>query len=166
MATKSTQYKPAHLNTVTACLTIQDAGKAIEFYKKAFGAEELMCFNGPDGKLMHGEIKIGDSVIFLGDEYPEMGKLGPIGRGGATSSLMVYFENVDAAFKKAVDAGCKVEMPLGDMFWGDRWACVVDPYGQVWSLAQHIEDVDGDEMKKRMEASCKEMAAAAQAHAK
>jgi len=162
MAKKATQAQPAHLHTVTPHLTIKDAHKAMEFYKKAFGAEELMAFSGPDGKLMHGEIKIGDSVIFLGDECEQMGALGPLSRGGTTFSLMVYFDNVDAAFDKAVGAGCKVVMPCMDMFWGDRFGSITDPFGHSWALCQHIEDVDMDEMKKRQEESCKQMAAAAQ----
>jgi uncharacterized glyoxalase superfamily protein PhnB len=157
---KTVDAKPAHLHTITPYLTIKDAHKAMEFYKTAFGAEELMVMNGPDGKLMHGEIKIGDSVLFLGDECEQRGKLGPLSRGGSTCSLMVYFENVDAAFDKAVKAGCTVEMPLTDMFWGDRYGALVDPFGQSWSLAKHIEDVNLDEMKKRQEAACKQMAQA------
>jgi PhnB protein len=157
---KTVDAKPAHLHTITPYLTIKDAHKAMDFYKKAFGAEELMKMDGPDGKLMHGEIKIGDSVLFLGDECAERGKLGPQSRGGSTSSLMVYFENVDEAFDKAVKAGCTVEMPLTDMFWGDRFGSLVDPFGQAWALAKHIEDVSPEEMKKRQEQACKQMAQA------
>jgi PhnB protein len=151
---------PAHLHTVTPNLVIKEAKEAMEFYKKAFGAEEVMSMDGPDGKLMHGEIKIGDSVIFISDECPQMGSLGPLSRGGATSSMMIYSNDVDRAFDKAVKAGCTVKMPLTDMFWGDRFCALTDPYGQSWSLLMHIEDVSVEDMKKRQEAACKQMAEA------
>jgi PhnB protein len=157
---KTVNPQPAHLSTVTPYLTIKDAGKAAEFYKRAFGAEETMNMPGPDGKLMHGEIKIGNSIIMIGEECPQKDVLGPISRGGATSALMVYFDNVDTAFDKAVKAGCTVLMPLTNQFWGDRYGAVTDPFGHRWSLAQHVEDVDLEEMKKRQEAACKQMAEA------
>jgi PhnB protein len=157
---KTVNPKPAHLHTVTPYLTIKDASKAVEFYKEAFGASEIMSMPWPDGRVMHAEIKIGDSTIMIGDESPEMNALGPLSRGGATSSLMVYFDDVDAAFDKAVKAGCTVRMPLSNQFWGDRYGMLTDPFGHFWALAMHIEDVDLNEMKKRREAACNKTAAA------
>lgn len=150
---------PPEFHSVTPYLTLRGATKAIEFYKKAFGAEERFVMPGPDGKVMHAEIKIGDSIVMLGDENPEYGALGPESRGGATSSLCVYLPNVDAAFDRAVKAGCTVKMPLADQFWGDRFGTVVDPFGHVWSMATHVEDVSPEEMRKRAEAAFKGMAA-------
>jgi PhnB protein len=157
---KSVKAKPDHLSTVTPYLIIKDAHKAADFYKKAFGAEERMSMPDPDGKLMHGEIKIGNSIIMMGEECAQMDGLGPLSRGGATSSLMVYFDDVDTAFDKAVKAGCEVRLPLSDMFWGDRYGQVKDPFGHIWALAQHVEDLSPEDMKKRSEEACKQMAAA------
>lgn len=150
---------PPEFHTVTPYLVIRGAAKAIEFYKKAFGAEERYVMPGPEGRIMHAEIKIGDSIIMLSDECAEFGNLGPEARGGATSSLFLYFTNVDAAFDKAVQSGCTVKMPLSNQFWGDRFGTVVDPFGHVWSMATHVEDVSPAEMKKRAEEAAKQMAA-------
>jgi len=159
--TKSTNPIPPGFHTVTPYLVVRDTRKAIDFYKKALGAEEILIMPpGPNGKIMHAEIKIGDSIVFLADEMPEMGSLGPESRGGPTSSLMLYVKDVDTAFDKAVKAGCTVKMPLSNQFWGDRFGSVVDPFGHLWSLATHIEDVSPEEMQKRMESACKEMSAA------
>jgi len=151
---------PTGFHSVTPYLHVRGALKAIDFYKKAFGAEERFVMPGPEGRVMHAEIKIGDSIVMISDECPEMGALGPEGRGGATSSLFLYFTNVDTAFDKAVQAGCTVKMPLQNQFWGDRFGTVVDPFGHVWSMATHVEDVSPEDMKKRSEEAMKQMAAA------
>jgi uncharacterized glyoxalase superfamily protein PhnB len=136
--------------TVTAALTVRNGADAIEFYKKAFGAEEIMRVLGPDGKsLMHAEIRVGNSRIMLGDESPAMGCLAPVTLGGPGGSLYVYVPDADAAFKRAVAAGAKALMPVTDMFYGDRFGQVEDPSGHRWGLATHVEDVAPDEMMRR-----------------
>ena len=137
-------------HVATPALCIRGAAEAIEFYKKAFGAVEVSRFVGPGGHgVMHAEIKIGDSPIMMSDEFPNMGNKSPTTLGGTTGSIMLYFEDVDAAFQKAVAAGAKPEMPPADMFWGDRFAKITDPFGHSWSLATHIEDVSPEEMARR-----------------
>jgi uncharacterized glyoxalase superfamily protein PhnB len=150
MATKA-QAIPKGYHTVTPSLVIDGAAKALDFYKKALEAEELMRFPGPDGTIMHAEIRIGDSRIMLGDEMPEQGGRGPKSYGGTPVSFFVYRENVDAAWKRAVEAGGKPIMPLADQFWGDRAGCFEDPFGHHWWLAQHVEDLTPEELKKRAE---------------
>ena len=136
--------------TVTAALTVRNGADAIEFYQKAFGAEEIMRVPGPDGKsLMHAEIRVGNSRIMLGDESPAMGCLAPVTLGGPGGSLYVYVPDVDAAFKRAVAAGAKALMPVTDMFYGDRFGQVEDPSGHRWGLATHVEDVAPEEMMRR-----------------
>lgn len=136
--------------TVTPALTVRNGAEAIEFYKKAFGAEEIMRVPGPDGKsIMHAEIRVGTSRIMLGDEAPSMGCLAPVTLGGPGGSLYVYVPDVDAAFKQAVAAGAKALMPVTDMFYGDRFGQVEDPSGHRWGLATHVEDVAPDEMMRR-----------------
>ena len=156
MATKA-QAIPKGLHTVTPSLVVAGAAKAIDFYKKALGAEELMRFPGPDGKIMHAEIRVGDSVIMLGDEMPDHGAKGPKAHGGTSVSFFVYGENVDAAWKRAVDAGAKPVMPLADQFWGDRTGCLEDPFGHRWWLAQHIQDLTPEELRKNSEAFFSQM---------
>jgi len=135
-------------------MTVLGAAYAIEFYKKAFGAEELGRMPMPDGRLVHAEIRIGDSVVMLSDEFPEWGgKGGPLSLGGTAVGLHLYFEDVNSAWQRAIDAGAKVTMPLADAFWGDRYGKLVDPFGHEWSMAQHVEDVSLEEMTKRMQAS-------------
>jgi PhnB protein len=143
---------PPGKHTVTPSLVVPDAAKAIEFYKKALGAEELMRFLTPQGTIMHAELRIGDSIVMLGEEMPGDGGQSPRTLGGTPVSLFIYGDNVDAAWKRAVDAGAKVIMPLTDQFWGDRAGGLQDPYGHQWWLCQHIEDVPPDEMKARAEA--------------
>jgi len=136
--------------TVTAALTVRNGAAAIEFYKEAFGAEEIMRVPGPDGKsLVHAEIRVGNSRIMLGDESPAMGCLAPVTLGGPGGSLYVYVPDVDAAFKRAVAAGAKALMPVTDMFYGDRFGQVEDPSGHRWGLATHVEDVAPEEMMRR-----------------
>jgi len=141
---------PEGYTTVTPYLVVADAAKAIEFYQKAFGAEEVfrMCMPGTD-TIMHCEIKIGGSHIMMSQEWPEQYAKAPTTVGGTTAIVHLYVKDVDAAFKKAVDAGCEVAMPPMDAFWGDRFGKVKDPHGHEWSLATHIEDVPPEEMDKR-----------------
>jgi PhnB protein len=150
MPTKA-QAIPKGYHTVTPSLVVNGAAKALDFYKKALEAEELMRFPGPDGSIMHAEIRIGDSRIMLGDEMPEQGGRGPKSYGGTAVSFFVYRENVDAAWKRAVEAGGKPIMPLADQFWGDRAGCFEDPFGHRWWLAQHVQDLTPDELKKAAE---------------
>jgi len=141
---------PDGYHTVTPALTVKNGAAAIEFYKKAFGAEEVMRVHGPDGKsLMHAEIRVGDSRIMLGEEWPDQRVLAPSSAGAATSSLYLYVADVDAAFKRAVSAGAKALMPVTDMFWGDRFGQVEDPSGHRWGLATHVEDPSPEEITRR-----------------
>ncbi|GAB5482068.1 MAG: Dot/Icm type IV secretion system effector PhnB [Parasphingorhabdus sp.] len=144
-----TQWKEDGYHSVTAYLTVDDAAAAIDFYKAAFGAEEVMRMPMGD-KIGHADILVGDSHIMLADEFPDMDKLGPKARGGATSSLMIYVENADAAFDQAVAAGATAIRPVEDQFYGDRSGWVKDPFGHEWTLSTHIEDVSPEEMNRRM----------------
>src|SRR2546430_9486959 len=133
---------PDGFRAITAALTVRHGAQAIDFYKRALGAEELMRIPGPDGKsLMHAELKIGDSIFMLSDEQPGVGCRAPASVGGPTSYLYVYVPDVDKAFKRAVEAGAKVIVPLSDMFWGDRFGQVGGPSGHLWGLAPPREDV-------------------------
>lgn len=141
---------PEGYHSVTPYLIVDDAKAAIDFYTRAFGAEEK--FRLPMGeRIGHAEIKIGDSFIMLADEFPEMGHLGPKSRGGPTCSLMLYVEDVDTAFPRAVAAGATEQRPVADQFWGDRMGTLVDPFGHQWSLATHVREVPPEEMKQRMD---------------
>lgn len=140
---------PDGYHSVTPYLVIDGAADAIEFYKKAFGAEEV--FRMPMGdRIGHAEIRIGNSMVMLADEWPDMGHLGPKARGGTTVSLLIYVDDVDASFRRALDAGATELRPLEDQFWGDRMGSLTDPFGHQWSLATHKVDVDPDEMQRRM----------------
>jgi PhnB protein len=144
---------PDGYHTATPYLIVKDAARAIEFYKKAFGATELVRMAQPDGKIGHAEIKIGDSPIMLADEFPEMGARSPQSLGGSPVSILLYVENVDAVFSQAVAAGAKVQRPVKDQFYGDRTGGVEDPFGHLWYIATHMEDVSPDEMRKRAAAA-------------
>ena len=144
---------PEGYHTATPYLIIKGAADAIEFYKKAFGATELFRFPAPDGKIGHAEIKIGDSPIMLADEYPDMGYNGPKSLGGSPVSLMIYVEDVDTVFNRAVDAGATVKEAVSDKFYGDRIGTLVDPFGHVWHVSTHKEDVSLEEMEKRAKAA-------------
>jgi PhnB protein len=148
----SVSHIPQGYHNVTPYLIVDGAAEAIRFYGQAFGAEEVLRMPMGD-RIAHAEIKIGDSHVMLSDEWPDMGLLGPKARGGATASLMIYLEDVDAAWDRAISAGCTAERPPEDQFWGDRMGTLVDPFGHRWSLATHIEDVSDDEMQRRMAAS-------------
>ena len=141
---------PEGMHTLTPHLVCDNAAKAIEFYKKAFGAEEGGRMPGEDGKIMHAMMRIGDSAFMLADEFPDWGSLGPNALKGTPVTLHLYVKDVDAAFARAVDAGAVVKMPLADMFWGDRYGIVTDPCGHHWSLATHIKDVSPEEMQRGM----------------
>lgn len=141
---------PHGYHTVTPSLVVRDAAKAIEFYKKALGAEERMRMASPDGKIVHAELQIGDSIIFLADECPGMGlSQSPQTLGGSTGTLNLYVGDVDTAYQRAVAAGAKVAMPVADMFWGDRYGTFVDPFGHPWGLATHKEDLTAEEIEER-----------------
>lgn len=141
---------PKGFHTITPSLVVQNAAKAIEFYKKALGAEELMRMPTPDGKIGHAEIKIGDSIIFISDEFPNMGVTkSPQTLGGCTGTLNLYVEDVDSVFQRAVNAGGKTAMPVADMFWGDRYGLLTDPFGHTWGIATHKADLKPQEIDKR-----------------
>lgn len=148
---------PDGYHTLTPFLSVRDAARAIEFYKEAFGATERGVNKGPDGKVMHAELMIGDSIIMLGDEFPEFGVLSPQTIGGSGMGLHIYLDGVDAAFDRAVKAGAEVEMPVADQFWGDRYGKLKDPFGHKWSIGTHIKDLSMDEMKQGMEEACAKM---------
>jgi uncharacterized glyoxalase superfamily protein PhnB len=142
---------PEGYHTVTPFMTVRDAASAIEFYKKAFGATERGVMKDPTGKVMHAELKIGDSIVMMSDEFPDYGALSPQSVGGSSMGLHIYVDNVDAAFDRAVKAGAQVEMPVIDQFWGDRYGKLKDPYGHKWSIATHTKDLSREEMKQGME---------------
>jgi PhnB protein len=143
---------PEGYEAVTPYLIIKDAAAAIEFYKNAFGATELVRMDGPGGKVGHAEIKIGRSPVMLADEHPEMGVHGPVHYGGTPVHLLLYVEDVDAVVGRAVQLGSKLEKPVQDQFYGDRSGTIRDPYGHQWTVATHKEDVSPEEMKRRMAA--------------
>jgi len=144
---------PEGYHTVTPYLIVDGAARALEFYKKAFGAEETFRMPGPGGKIGHAEFRLGNSMIMIADEHPEMGARGPKSAGGTPMSLIVYVEDVDKVFPRAVQAGATVDRPLANQFYGDRTGGVVDPFGHKWYLATHVEDVPPDEMEKRAKAA-------------
>jgi PhnB protein len=143
---------PEGCHSITPHLIVDDGEKAIDFYTKAFGAKELFRVPSPGG-IAHAELQIGDSHIYLCAECPEMGAKSPKTYGGSPVGIHLYVEDVDTAFKTALDAGCKETMPLSKMFWGDRYGKVTDPFGHTWSLATHVEDVPPEELPARAEAA-------------
>jgi PhnB protein len=143
--------QPDGYHTVTPYLIAKGAGDAIEFYKTVFGAQELFRLSGPDGKIGHAELKIGDSVVMIADEHPGMGAVSPQTIGGSPVGLVLYVDNVDEVVPRAEAAGAKIDRPIADQFYGDRTGGIVDPYGHHWHLATHKEDVSPDEMKRRSE---------------
>jgi uncharacterized glyoxalase superfamily protein PhnB len=142
---------PHCYHSVTPSLTVNNAAEAIEFYKRALGAEEVARMASPDGTaIWHAELKIGDSHVMLNDEFPDMGtNRSPQSLGGTTVNLHLYVDDADAVFQRAVDAGATVAMPLMDAFWGDRYGTLTDPYGHSWGIATHVEDVSEEEMMRR-----------------
>ena len=155
----SVKHIPAGYHTATPYLVIKGAAAAIDYYKKAFGATEVVRMAGPDGSIMHAEIKIGDSMIMLGEENPQMGATAPTSLGGSPVGLCLYVPDVDKRFAGAVAAGATVKKAVQDQFYGDRSGTVVDPYGHLWTIATHIEDVAPDEMNRRFEAEMKKFCA-------
>jgi PhnB protein len=148
---------PDGYHTLTPHMTVRDAARAIEFYKQAFGAVERGVMKGPDGKIGHAELVIGDSIVMLADEFPEYGSLSPLSTGGSGMGLHIYVEDVDSAFDRAVKAGGKVDMPVSDMFWGDRYGKLADPFGHKWSIATHKADFTAEEMEQGMKAMMQDM---------
>jgi PhnB protein len=145
---------PEGYHTVIPYIVVEGGNAAIEFYKRAFGAKERFRMGGPDGKVSHAEIEIGDSVVMLSDAFPERGVKAPAkGDAGTPFGVFLYIPDVDAVFKKAVDAGATVTMPLENQFWGDRYGRLRDPFGHEWHLATHVEDVSPEEMGKRAQAA-------------
>lgn len=143
---------PEGYYSVTPHLAVRGAAKAIEFYAKALGAEETFRMPGPGGVVVHAEIQIGNSRIMLGEEAPQMGSSSPQTLGGSPVSLLLYVDDVDKSFNRAISAGCTAQMPPTDMFWGDRYCKIQDPFGHHWEIATHKEDVAPEEMAKRMAA--------------
>lgn len=153
---------PEGYHSVTPYLTCKNTAKAIDFYKTVFGATEIMRMAAPDGKISHAELKIGDSHVFLSDEFPGMNAAPTPGAKNACG-VFVYLENVDGAFNRAVAGGATVDMPLENQFWGDRYGKITDPFGHNWALAQHVEEVAPEEMKRRAQEWQAKMAKAAAA---
>ncbi|MGA2128200.1 MAG: VOC family protein [Xanthobacteraceae bacterium] len=150
MSTSKAKPIPDGMHTVTPHLVCAGAAEAIAFYQKAFGAVEVMRMPGPDGKLMHASVRIGDSAVMLVDEMPEHGALGPKALKGSPVTIHLSVEDVDAFVSRAVAAGAKVTMPVADMFWGDRYGRIEDPFGHHWSIATHIRDMSPEEMQQAM----------------
>jgi len=155
---------PEGYHTITPSIVCKDAARAIEFYKEVFRAKEISRMTGPGGSIGHAELQIGDSRLMLSDEFPGMAEA-PSGTSHRSSALHIYTENVDALFERAMKAGCQVESPLQNQFWGDRFARLRDPFGHSWGIAQHVEDVSPQEMEKRAAAWMAQMAKAAGAKA-
>ena len=149
---------PEGYHSVTPYLVIAGAGAAIDYYKRVFGAKERMRMDAPGGRIGHAELEIGDSVVMLADEFPDMGFRGPRAMGGTPVSLLLYIENVDEVFKRAIAAGAKELKPVADQFYGDRMGTLEDPFGHVWSIATHVEDVPPEEMARRAEEAMKQQA--------
>ena len=149
MATKPI---PDGYHTVTPYLIINGAADAIDFYKRAFGATEIMRMPDPKGRIGHAEIRVGDSVIMMADQHHEMGYRDPRTLGGTAVSIVLYVDNVDTVFERAIKAGAKSQRPVADQFYGDRMGTLEDPFGHVWTIGTHIEDVSPEEMKRRMAA--------------
>src|SRR5258706_11286925 len=141
---------PDGFHRVTPHLVVRNVAAAIDFYKKAFGAVERVRMPGPDGKVIHAELQIGDSRIFLNDEFPDVGAVSPLGFKGTAVTLHLYVQDADTQFKQAVDAGAAVVMPLADQFWGDRYGLVKDPFGHQWSIGSPMEDLTPAQMNEPM----------------
>ncbi|MCP9488077.1 MAG: VOC family protein [Gaiellaceae bacterium MAG52_C11] len=144
---------PEGYHTLTVYLAVDDAAKAIDWYKRAFGAEERVRMEAPGDKIGHAELAIGDSLLMLADPFPQGSTTPPKELGGSTAGLFMYVEDVDAAVKKAVDEGATVVMEVADQFWGDRFGTIADPFGHTWSIATHVEDLDPEEIAERGKAA-------------
>jgi len=145
----SVNYKPEGYHSVTPYLTLDDAAGAIEFYKRAFGAKERMRMDAPGGAIGHAELEIGDSLIMLSDPFPQSQAKSPKELGATTASIFMYVKDVDSVVKTAVDEGATIAQEVADQFWGDRFGTVTDPFGHMWSIATHVEDVPPEEMADR-----------------
>jgi PhnB protein len=157
----TTKAIPEGYRTATPYLIVKGAADAIEFYQRAFGATEMLRMADPQGRVGHAELRIGDSVIMLADEHPAMGYRSPRSLGGSSVSILLYLEGVDAVFERAVKAGAKALRPVTNQFYGDRSGTLEDPFGHVWTIATHVEDVPPEEMKRRAEAAMKSAPTAA-----
>ena len=146
---KKAKSVPRGYRTVTPYLTVKDAASAIDYYKQAFKAKVLICLSEPSGKVGHAEIKIGDSRIMLADEYPEMGSRGPQSFGGSPVSILLYVEDCDEIFNRALAKGAKIVKPMSDQFYGDRAGTLEDPFGHIWTIATHQEDLTSEEIVQR-----------------
>jgi PhnB protein len=144
---------PEGYHTLTPYLAVDDAAEAIEYYKKAFGAKERVRMDTPDGKIGHAELEIGDALLMLSDPFPDASTRPPKELAGTSASVFMYVEDVDAVVKQAVDTGASVTMEVADQFWGDRFGTVTDPFGHVWSIATHVEDVPPEEIAERAKAA-------------
>jgi PhnB protein len=143
---------PDGYHSVTPYLIIRGAARALEFYKQAFAATELMRLQGPDGRVGHAEIRIGDSVVMMADEHPEIGARSPESIGGSPITIALYVPEVDAVIARAVAAGAKIVRPIQDQFYGDRSGTIIDPFGHTWTVATHTEDVPPEEIQRRLAA--------------
>ncbi len=160
---KTVKPVPEGSHTITPYLVVRDAARAIDYYKRAFGAKERDRMAGPDGRIMHAELQIGDSILMLSDEFPMGQCRSPQSLGGTSAQLYLHVEDVDSLFQRAVDAGGTADMPVSDQFWGDRFGKLTDPFGHQWGLATHKEDLSSEEIHKRGEAFFAEMSRRAKA---
>ncbi len=151
------QPVPEGYHTVTPYLAVDDAAKAIEYYKRAFGAKERVRMQAPDGKIGHAEVEIGDALVMLSDPFPQSTTRPPKELGGTSASVFLYVDDVDSVVQDAIDAGATVTAPVENMFWGDRFGTVTDPFGHSWSIATHVEDVPPEEMEERAKAAMASM---------
>jgi len=152
-----TQPIPEGYHTLTTYLTVENAAEAIDYYKNVFGAKERIRMEAPDGKIGHAELEIGDSLLMLSDAFPGATSRPPTELGGTTAGAFMYVEDVDAVVKRAVESGATITMEIADQFWGDRFGSISDPFGHLWSIATHVEDVPPDEMAERAKAAMAEM---------
>jgi PhnB protein len=153
----SVQPVPEGYHTLIPYLAVDDAAEAIDYYKEAFGAKERARMDGPDGKVGHAELEIGDSVVMLADPFPHASTTPPSEAGATTTAIVMYFDDVDAVVKRAVDGGATITEEVEDKFWGDRFGTIKDPFGHVWSIGTHIEDVTPEEMAERAKAAAAAM---------
>ena len=152
------QPVPEGYHTVTPYLAVDNASAAIEFYRRAFGAKERVRMSGPGDTVMHAELEIGDSLVMLSDPFPQASTTPPKELGGTSASVFMYVEDIDAAYRQAIDAGASSLMEPDDMFWGDRFGSVQDPFGHSWTIATHVEDLEPEEMRRRSEEFMAQMA--------
>ena len=155
----ATQPIPEGYSTISPYLAVDDAAEAIAYYKKAFGAEETVRMDAPDGRIGHAELKIGDSHVMLSDPFPDASTTPPKELGGTSASIFMYVEDVDAVVQQAVGAGATVRMEVEDQFWGDRFGSITDPFGHIWSIATHVEDLTSEEIEERGKAAMAAMSA-------